>query len=272
MTAVRAALASNSWWNRCNTVTTEMTDSTIQCSTIVTSCSTDLETSFPSLHIELWWLVASLFRVHRSQHDVQYTIALSLKRKMRTLSENSSDELRHWSESTNTVTNETSAQSRRLRWTRVLYKTISKWSEASQRWELFDVLLITRKLLQLFISTTSLVMTSSMLCSRVRGFHFDFCMILCLSSLSSSLLFCSSCGKIQCLETIFLTSVVFAITERRYTNSTEAMTIKKHVHYFSCQRKSRESTKQNKSSAPENTRNTPVRKHMKRDVSYRRHQ
>ena len=78
MTATRTAVVSNSWWNRYNTVTTGMTDSTIQCSTTVTSCSTDLETSVLSQLIELWWVVASSFGLCTSQHDVQYSISLSL--------------------------------------------------------------------------------------------------------------------------------------------------------------------------------------------------
>ena len=138
------------------------------------------------------------------------TLYLSFsERGMRTLSGISSDELRNWSESTNTVTNwdhrSISSTSLDTRPPQNLFRNEAK---LSQRWELIDVLLITRKFLRLFISTTSLVIVSSIVCSRVRDFHLDFCVTLCLSSLSSSLPFCSLCGKIQCLETIFLTSVV----------------------------------------------------------------
>ena len=161
---------------------------------------------------------------------------------MRTLSGSTSDEHRNCPESANTATSETSARATQLRTlaltsldTRPLQKQIRNEAKLSQRWELFDVLLINRKLLHLFISITSLAMVSSIVCSRVREFHLDFCMTLCLSSLSSSV---HHVERYRVSKRFSLLLLCHIITQRRYTNPTKPMTIKKHVHNFSCQKKS----------------------------------
>ena len=78
-------------------------------------------------------------------------------------------------------------------------------------------------------------MVSSIVCSRVREFHLDFCMTLCLSSLSSSV---HHVERYRVSKRFSLLLLCFIITQRRYTNPTKPITIKKHVHNFSCQKKS----------------------------------